>query len=393
MGFDVTPLEEREPTGVGRYVERLLAALVARGHTHRYHLLASRPVRAAFPAGVVGPVGRRFPTRWLWMQAMLPVTLSRLRPHMCHFTNGMAPVGCPCPYVLTLYDMSLFLHARTQPLKSRLLIRSLVPRVARRAATVITASHSARADIIRVLGLTPARVQVVSGGVDPAFRFIDAPGAFDPVRRRYGLDRPFILSVGTLEPRKNLGRLTRAFGRLRAQGRQEELVLVGRHGWGRDEARRVAEELGIATTVRTLGYVPESDLPALYALARVVAFPSLYEGFGFPIVEAMACGTPVLTSNRSAMAEIGRDAAVLIDPTQVGSIADGLAALLDEKPLRQRLREAGLRRAASMRWPTVAERTVAVYDGVLAAAGPARTEARGTHGVGVPPTEAEEKSS
>ena len=374
VGFDVTPLEERERTGVGRRVERLLAALVARGATHRYHALSSRPLHGALPAGVVGPVDWRFPTRWLWMQAMLPVTLSRLRPRFCHFTNGMAPLGCPCPYVLTLHDMSLFLHARTQPLKSRLLIRSLVPRVARRASAVITPTQSARADIIRVLGLPPDRVHVVSGGVDPAFRRIDTPGALDPVRRRYGLDRPFILSVGTLEPRKNLGRLTRAFGQLRAQGRQEELVLVGRNGWGRDEARRVADELGIATAVRTLGYVPESDLPALYALARVVAFPSLYEGFGFPIVEAMACGTPLLTSNRSAMAEVGRDAALLVDPTAVGSIADGLAALLDDQPLRDRLRGAGLRRAASLSWQTVAERTVAVYDRVLAAAGPARTK-------------------
>ncbi len=121
------------------------------------------------------------------------------------------------------------------------------------------------------------------------------------------------------------------------------------------------------------GYVPPSDLPALYALARVVAFPSLYEGFGFPIVEAMACGTPVLTSNRSAMAEIGRTAALLIDPPAVGSLADGLAALLDDQRLRERLREAGLRRAAALRWQTVADRTVAVYDQVLAAAGPART--------------------
>ena len=246
VGFDVTPLEEREPTGVGRYAERLLAALVARGGTHRYHLLASRPLHGALPAGVVGPAVRRFPTRWLWVQAMLPVTLSRLRPRVCHFTNGMAPVGCPCPYVLTLYDMSLFLHARTQPLKSRLLIRSLVPWVARRAAAVITATNSAHADIIRVLGLPPGRVQVVSGGVDPAFQLIHSPDTLDPVRRRYGLDRPFILTVGTLEPRKNLGRLTRAFGQLRAQGRKEELVLVGRSGWGRDEARRVADELGIA---------------------------------------------------------------------------------------------------------------------------------------------------
>ena len=373
VGFDVTPLEERERTGVGRYVERLLAALVARGDSHRYHLLASRSLHGVVPAGVVDPVGRRFPTRWLWMQAMLPVTLSRLQPRLCHFTNGMAPFGCPCPYVLTLYDMSLFLHARTQPLKSRLLIRSLVPRVARRAAAVITATDSARADIIRVLGLPPTQVQVVSGGVDPAFRPIDTPDALDPVRRRYGLDRPFILSVGTLEPRKNLGRLTRAFGQLRAQGRREELVLVGRNGWGRDEARRVADALGIATSVRTLGYVPELDLPALYALARVVAFPSLHEGFGFPLVEAMACGTPVLTSNRSAMAEVGRDAALLIDPTAVGSIADGLAALLNDESLRERLRGAGLRRAASLGWSTVAARTVAVYDRVLATAGPAGT--------------------
>ena len=374
VGFDATPLEERERTGVGRYVERLLAALVAREDTRRYHLLASRPLHGALPAGVVGPVGWRLQTRWLWMQAMLPATLRRLRPRFCHFTNGMAPVGCPCPYVLTLYDMSLFLHARTQPLKSRLLIRGLVPLVARRAAAVVTPTESERADIIRVLGLPPDRVQVVSGGVEPAFRLIDTPDGVDRVRRRYRLDRPFILSVGTLEPRKNLGRLTRAFGQLRAQGRREELVLAGRGGWGRDEARQVADELGIAANVRALGYVPQSDLPALYALARAVAFPSLYEGFGFPMVEAMACGTPVLTSNRSAMAEVGRDAALLIDPTDVRSIADGLGALLDDEPLRDRLRAAGLRRAASLRWPTVAERTVAVYDRVAAGGGgPAKT--------------------
>ena len=372
IGFDATPLEERERTGVGLYVERLLEALVTRGDSRRYHLLASRALAGTLPPGLAGPVGRRLPTRWLWMQLMLPATLSRLNPHLCHFTNGMAPLGCPCPYVLTLYDMSLFLYPRTQPLKSRLLIRGLVPRVARRAAAVITATESARDDIIRVLRLPADRVRVVSGGVDPAFRLIDTPADLEPVRRRYGLDRPFILSVGTREPRKNLGRLTRAFGRLRAQKRSEELVLVGRGGWGRDEAREVAEELGIAATVRTLGYVPQADLPALYALARVVAFPSLYEGFGFPIVEAMACGTPVLTSNRSAMAEVGRDAAVLVDPTDVNAIADGLAALLDEAPLRARLREAGLRRAASLGWPAVAERTVAVYEAAHAAAAATR---------------------
>jgi glycosyltransferase involved in cell wall biosynthesis len=367
IGFDATPLEEHERTGVGRYVEQLLTALLARADGRRYHLLASRRLPDPPPTGAVRPVGRRLPNRWLWMQAMLPATLRRLRPRLCHFTNGMAPLSCPVPYVLSIYDMSLFMCAHTQPLKSRLLIRSLVPSVARRAAAIITATESARDDIVRVLGLPPTRVHVVSGGVDASFRPIESHVALEQARQRYQLDRPFVLAVGTLEPRKNLGRLTRAFGRLITSGRPEQLVLVGRTGWGRDEARRVASELGIGDDVRTLGYVPKADLPAIYTLARVVAFPSLYEGFGLPIVEAMACGTPVLTSDRSAMAELGRDAALLVDPTDEEAIAHGLTTLLDSASLAARLRDAGLRRALSLRWSTVADRTAAVYDRVATA--------------------------
>ncbi len=362
IGFDATPLEVAQPSGVTRYATHLLATLVARGDGWRYALLANRPLDGRVPPGTLGQVGRGLPNRTAWMQLVLPRILAQLRPQVCHFTNSIAPLAAPCPIVVTLHDMSLFLSVGTQPLKSLLVARPLIPAVARRAAAIITVSHSARRDILRVLRVPPQKVRVIYEAAAPAYRVIHETAELDRVRRKYGLDDPFVLYVGTIEPRKNLGRLAQAFAQARRRGRGERLVLVGQLGWKHAALFKQIEDSGLVDVVRWIGYVPDEDLPALYNLARVVAFPSLYEGFGLPVIEGMACGAPVLTSNRSSMAELGAGAALLVDPTEPDALADGLVRMLADAALREELRTAGLARAAQFSWARAAEETVRVYE-------------------------------
>jgi glycosyltransferase involved in cell wall biosynthesis len=254
------------------------------------------------------------------------------------------------------------------PLKSLVLVRTIIRAVARRARAVITVSESARRDILAGLGgaggLAPEKVHVVREAAAPEYRVIDEPAELERVRRKYGLGDPFVLSVGTIEPRKNLGGLLRAFALLRRRGRRERLVLVGQLGWKYDSLLRQIDELGDGAAVTLLGYVPDQDLPALYNLARAVAFPSFYEGFGLPILEGMACGTPVITSDRSSMAELGAGAALLVDPARPEALADGLSRLLADEALAAELSAAGLARAAEFSWARAADETVRVYERV-----------------------------
>lgn len=365
IGFDATPLEVKNRSGVSHYVAQLLAALVARHDGRRYALLASQSLNGYFPAGTLGQVGLKFPVRSLWMQLVLPAIVARLSPDICHFTNYIAPLVGSRPFVVTLYDMALFKHPHVQPRKTLLMVRSIVPMVARRAAAIITTSHSTRADVVSTLGVPPENVHVVYAAAGPEFRIIENEGELDRVRRKYGLFDAFVLCVSTIEPRKNLARLVQAFAELRRRGRQERLILVGQLGWKYAAIFEQIEQLGLLESVRLLGYVPEEDLPALYNLARAVAFPLLDEGFGLPIVEGMACGVPVLTSDRSSMAEVAGEAALLIDPTDVHAMADGLMQVLSDTDSRARLRAAGLARAAEFSWVRAAEQTVAVYDAVV----------------------------
>jgi glycosyltransferase involved in cell wall biosynthesis len=317
------------------------------------------------PRDTLGQVGRRFSNRSVWMQWTLPRDLAAVRPDVCHFTNSLAPLRASCPIVITLHDMSLFVHARLHPLKSQLFVRPIIPAAARRAAAIITVSQHAKQEIVAGLKIPPEKVHVIYEAAAPQYRMIDDATELDRVRARYGLTRPFVLYVGTIEPRKNLTRLVAAFAQARRRCPDLELVLVGQLGWKYTSLFRAIEDLDLEHAVRRLGYVPNDDLPALYNLARLLAFPSLYEGFGLPVVEAMACGTPVLTSNGSSLAEIAAGASYLIDPLEVIDIAHGLVCLATDDNLHANLRAAGLARAAQFSWQRAAAETVRVYDAVV----------------------------
>lgn len=364
IGFDATPLQIARHSGVGNYTAQLLTALINRADERRYALLANRTLNGETPPGTLGQAGHGFPNRSAWMQMMLPRDLAALRPDVCHFTNSLAPLRAPCPVVITLHDMSLFAHARLHPLKSQLFVRPIIPVVAHRAAAIITVSQHAKREIVAGLHVAPDKVHVIYEAAAPQYHAITDAAELERVRQRYNLQKPFVLYVGTIEPRKNLTRLVAAFARARRLQPNLELILAGQLGWKYASLLRAIKDLNLGRAVRRLGYVPDEDLPALYSLARMLAFPSLYEGFGLPVVEAMACGTPVLTSNGSSLAEIAAGASCLVDPLDIGDIAQGLVSLATDDGLHARLRTAGLLRSAQFSWQQAAAETVHVYDTV-----------------------------
>ena len=367
IGFDGTPLLGQR-SGVGHYTGRLLAHLVQQRPEWEYLLFSNRPIDPLEEELVrTMPVIDHFGlSRFAWMQFILPRIIRQRQPDLCHFPNNTAPLCQSRPTVITIHDASLFLHSRHHPRSRLLALRLLLPHVARRATAVITVSHHARRDLLRVLPLSAEKIHVIHEAAPDGFRPLVDPVQRRHMRARYNLPDNFVLFVGTIEPRKNLKRLIRAVASLRQRGCDTRLVLVGPNGWlVNGSLNKEIETLGLAEMVQNLGYVPQADLPGIYSLATVFAFPSLYEGFGLPPLEAMACGTPVLTSRNSAMAEICGDAAWLVDPHQEEAIADGLACLMADADQREHLRQHGLAQATKYSWARTAQETAVVYEKVL----------------------------
>jgi glycosyltransferase involved in cell wall biosynthesis len=365
LGFDATTLVGRM-SGVGYYTKRLLECLsdgVADDVVGEIVVLSNRPVDLPPAPRVRQCEEGRFPVRSVWMQLVLPRLLRRTRPDLVHYTNYLAPLRATVPSVVSVHDMTLSLFPEHHTLKKRLLTASLVPAVARGARLVLAPSESTRRDILRVLGLPEARVRVVPYAPSPAFRPVqDGP---ERLAERYGVRPPFFLYVGTLEPRKNLAGALRAFARVAGELGQHSFVLAGQRGWSCDDVFVEAARPALAGRVRFLDYVAEGDLPLLYTHAAAAVYPSLYEGFGFPVLEAMACGTPVLTSRSSSLEEIGDGAALLVDPRDEAALAEALRALGTDAALCADLSRRGLVRAAEYTWERTARGTLAAYQEAL----------------------------
>jgi glycosyltransferase involved in cell wall biosynthesis len=241
-------------------------------------------------------------------------------------------------------------------------MRPFIPLAARRATAIIAVSEATKKDIVRILKVKASQVHVIHEAVSPVFRPLPPDDSLEEVRRAYNLPKRFLLYVGTIEPRKNLVRLIQAYHHLcQRQEHAHALVFVGSPGWKCDEVFATVERLSLNGKVRFLGYVPQADLVALYNLAEAMAFPSLYEGFGLPILEAMACGTPVIASPNGSLQEVAGSAAEFVDPKNVESIADGLQHVLSNPARQEELRAKGFAQAARFSWETTARQTLALY--------------------------------
>ena len=353
--------------GAGVYTYQLVRALAALNSAHRFAVFA-RPglfddLRSeGFEVVHVEPASRA--ARLLWEQTRLPRLLRAMDVDLLHSPHHSTPViARGLPRVVTIHDVTFMLIPKRYPASRRLYMEGVTRASARLARALITPSEAVRRDVIRKLGVEPRRVVAIAEAASPQFGAID-DATVERVRLSYRLPDRYLLSVGSLEPGKNRERLIRAYARLRNEGVEMPLVIAGQPAWRYQGDEELVERLGLSWTVRFLGYVPDEDLPGLYAGAALLAFPSLYEGFGLPVLEAMACGTPVVTSKVSATAEISGDAALLVDPLSTDEIALAMGSILSSHNLRDELRSKGIARAAEYSWARTARETLAVYERV-----------------------------
>ena len=296
--------------------------------------------------------------RVVWEQLAQPGVLRQIGADLVHGPVFVGPLVAPCPVVATIHDLSFIRFPHMFRPANRLYLTIMTRLSARRARRLIAVSEHAASESVDLLGTPREKVTVVYHGVDEVFRPRSA-SEVDEFRRRKGLPEDFVLFVGTLEPRKNLVRLIEAFAQI-DEGRYQ-LVLAGGKGWLYDDLFTRVEELGLGDAVLFPGYVPNEELPLWYNAASAFAYPSLYEGFGMPVTEAQACGTPVLTSNVSSLPEAAGEAALLVDPYDVDALASGLKRMLGDQALRKHLRDEGLARARAFTWARTARETAQVY--------------------------------
>lgn len=369
VGYDGTTLTLRR-SGIGRYTLELLYALIEHEPELDLRLMAHRRINDDLSRNGLGAIerlgGPGFPVKLAWMQTVLPIALARSDLDVCHFTNYHAPLISNVPSVVNLHDMSLVTMPERHPRLRVVTMRPLLRTIAQHASAVLCLTASARSDAITHLDLDPERVRVVSAAPARAFKPISDESRLAAAASRYGLEPGFLLFIGTIEPRKNLVRLVQAYARLRRDGFGAPLVICGAPGWKSGDLAPTIESLGLSPHVIFTGFVPDDDLAALLNLARAFAYPSLYEGFGLPIIEAFACGVPVVTSNRGATAEVAGGAALLADPEDVADLTSMLASALTDEPTRTRLRAAGLQRATDYTWERAAHETAAIYRSAVA---------------------------
>ncbi len=367
IGIDYTAAV-RQGAGIGRYTRGLIRALAELDQETPYVLFSAgrdpdpRPWPANFSPRALPLSDRHLAILWQKLRLPLPVEWFTGPLDLFHSPDFVLPPVRRARTVLTIHDLSFLRHPEcfSPPLLRYLL--NAVPRSVERADLVLADSENTRDDLIEMLGVPQERIRVVYAGVEP--EFAPRPEAeVAAARQRYGIRRPYLLGLGTLQPRKNFVRLIEAYRLLRQErGIPHQLVIGGGRGWLYEPILEAIEVYGLQEDVRLIGFVDDADLPALYTGAEVFAFPSLYEGFGIPLLEAMACGTPVVASSASSLPEVAGEAALLVSPTSSEALAEALWRALDDGALRETLRARGFQQCHQFTWRASAQRLLACYD-------------------------------
>src|SRR5687767_615449 len=298
----------------------------------------------------------------------IPLTLSaelRKNPVDVLHVQFTAPPFCPCPVVVSIHDLSFEHLPQTFHRRSRTQLRLTVRHSARRADKILTLSEHTRADVIKTYGIDPEKITAIPLAAPAHFGPVSDDKELQRVRHNYGIDRDYVLSVGSIQPRKNLVRLIKAYASLRGVHTGNsfpKLVIVGKRAWLYDETLRALEEAGVGDSVVLTGYVPESDLPALYSGALCFVYPSYFEGFGLPPLEAMKCGAPVVVGSATSLPEVVGDAGLQVDPFDISAIARAIDQLINNPELRKELSVKGQKRAELFDWRETARQTLKVYE-------------------------------
>ncbi len=380
----LSPAETYRGAGINWYIHNLLTHLPRVDHDNRYTAFIGD---GRFTSPGLALKVSRLPTarpvvRIFWEQVVQPFALRKEGVDLLHALAFVTPLLSRCPSVVTIYDLSFLLYPESFKRFKRFYLGLFTRFSVRKARRIIAISESTKRDVVRLLGVPPDKVDVVYCGRDEAFHPLPEAqvAAF---RLRRGLPEHFVLFVGTIEPRKNLTTLLEAYAAFRRDVRDQEignrkskignlhLVIGGAKGWFYEDVFARVEELGLEDQVMFPGYIPVSELPLWYNAAELFVYPSLYEGFGLPPLEAMACGTPVVTANTSSLPEVvgeapgtgsqGHSAGLTVDPLDVEGLAEAMRRALGDEALRQEMRKRGLQRAKGFSWTKTAQETVQVY--------------------------------
>jgi glycosyltransferase involved in cell wall biosynthesis len=364
-------------TGLGgneSYATNLIVALAEIDTINQYTIYVTRPE-------AVERFGNRWPNFTVRKTSphtpliRIPLTLSReLRKNPVDVLHVQftSPPFAPCPVVVSIHDLSFEHLPETFKRRSRMQLRLTVRRSARQASQVIALSEHGRSDIITTYGLSAEKVTAIPLAPPAHFAPVKDEKELFRVRQTYGIEDDYILSVGSIQPRKNLGRLIAAYSNLRQRlpgVKLPQLVIVGKFAWLYEKTLRAAGELKLGKSVLLTGYVPESDLPPLYSGALCFVYPSYFEGFGLPPLEAMKCETAVITGNRTSLPEVVGDAGLMVDPFDIEEISGALAKLIGDSDLRSQLIVKGRERARRFDWRETAARTLSVYQKAAGQAG------------------------
>ncbi|HVS82616.1 MAG TPA: glycosyltransferase family 1 protein [Pyrinomonadaceae bacterium] len=373
IGLDGFPLLTPR-TGVGHYTFELARALARLAPSDEFELVAPGP----FPGSIIEDIRRNCPDnlravnaeassirRRRWWAVGLPLYLRKASLDLFHGTNYEVPLWSKRRSVLTIHDLSILLHPDTHQADLARRARRRLPVMARSASMIITATECVRREICQHLHVKPDRVVVTPYAPRSGFQAMPAEQA-NQTKRRFGVEDEFILFVGTVEPRKNLLTLVRAFEQvLRQTSRRPQLVVVGAEGWLMDELFAFIKESAISDRLRLTGYLDDDDLRALYSSCTVFVYPSIYEGFGLPPLEAMACGAPVIASNIATFQETLGDVAQLVESNDAEALAKRIVEFLENEDRRRTLSAAGLEHAGKFSWERTARLTLEVYREVL----------------------------
>jgi len=367
----ITDFVDEQLGGIGTYTHDIVEALLSIDKNNDYFLIHGRVIdidiyreqdQILIEKTDFGPGSTYF-----WRFIKLPYQLKSLSSlDLVHDPYEIGPLSFRLPFkkLITIHDLAPMLYPETCSFVNSLAHRLLLRRTAQTVDKIVTDSYSSKMDIVKYLGISEENIAVIPGGVHPRFSQL-SPEEMKIDDKSYEIPSKFILYVGTLEPRKNIPNLIRAYNRLKEAGLEHKLVIVGKTGWKYKSIFKIIYDLNLSKDVILTGYIPECDLPKIYNAADLFVYPSLYEGFGLPPLEAMACGCPVITSNTSSLPEVVGQAGIMVNPHDVKELANTMYTVLTDEGLRTTMIERGLQQAKKFNWNISAKRLLYEYQSIF----------------------------
>ena len=372
IAIDYTPAYE-QGGGIGRYVRDLVTALSLIDNQNDYRLFISGASQPTLPNQIAHNFNwkpTRIPPKWfarLWHRLKIPLPVEQFtgRIDLYHATDFVLPPTLPSTKtLLTVHDLSFVRVPETASPSLKAYLDRVVPLSVKRADHILADSQATKNDLIELYAVKSKKISVLLTGVDK--RFKPSNTGEMTIRNKYSVgDRPYLFTIGTVQPRKNYARIIQSLAKLREEGHDLDLVIAGGHGWLADPIYQTIQETQMTDYVKLIGFADDEDIPTLYTNAECVVFPSLYEGFGYPVLEGMACGTPVITSNISSLPEVAGDAALMVNPYDVDAITNAIRSIITDDELRKTLTERGFEQIKHFTWEKSAQQLHQIYTDLL----------------------------